>query len=599
MAERTIYSLLDEAVEKWGNAQALHQPVGGQKYQSYTWVEYREIVREIAAGLRSVGVHKGDIVGLGSETRAEFYFADLGTMTSGAAAAALYVNSPAAEQVALLRKCGAKLIFIEDPKMLSNLLEAGADQLGAQWVLMTGATDGVMTLADLREKGRNALVADAGFFSAIRAQVTPADDAILYLTSGATGDPKMVYTTHGALVANVDMGPFCLLDGGPKDCALAFLPSAHIAQRVGIELLPLRLGIPVYFSESLARMPHEFKFVRPTMFLAPPRVWERIYASVRTEIRKRGAVSRQIFYASLGIGSQVSRYKQQGKPVPLWLEKSWNIADKLVFQKIRDRFGGRMRYAISGAAPLSRDLGEFYEAIGMPLMEGYGLTEGGVLSLNPETGPRLGTIGKPLRGVECKLGEDGELLINSPSLARAYFKDDVATAEVFRNGWLHTGDLATISEDGYVAITGRKKEMIVSSNGKKVYPSKLEALFKTEPLVSQIILIGDKQPFVTALFTINPGAAEVIKGMEDLQGKPIAELAAAAPVQAEIKRAVQRANKQLAQYEQIRKFRVLDREFTIDDGELTPTMKVRRMNVIENFKTLIAGMYVGGGPADN
>ena len=593
MAERTVYSLLDEAVEKWGNAQALHQPVGGQKYKSYTWVEYREIVREIAAGLSAMGLQKGDVAGLGSETRAEFYFADIGAMTAGAASAALYVNSPAAEQVSLLRRCGAKIVFVEDPQMLGTLRGAGGDQLPVQWVLMTGAAEGAITLDDVREKGRNAMIADAGLFSNLRAMVKPSDDAILYLTSGATGDPKMVYTTHGALVGNVDMGPFVLTDGGPQDAALAFLPSAHIAQRIGIQMLPLRLGIPVYFSESLARMPHEFKTVRPTMFLAPPRVWERIYSSVRTEIRKRGTVSRQIFYAALGVGSQVSRYKQQGKPVPAWLNQSWNVADKLVFQKIRERFGGRIRYGISGAAPLSRDLAEFYEAIGMPLMEGYGLTEGGILTLNPQTGPRLGTVGKPLKGVECKLGDDGELLIKSVSLARAYFKDDAATADVFRDGWLYTGDLASISEDGYVSITGRKKEMIISSNGKKIYPSKLEALFKTEPLVSQIILIGDKQPFVTALFTINPTAAEVIKGMEELRGKPIAELATAAPVQAEVKRAVQRANKQLAQYEQIRKFRVLEREFTIDDGELTPTMKVRRMKVIENFKAKIAEMYAG------
>ena len=588
MASRTVYSLLDEAVEKWGNAIALHQPIGNSKYKTYTWIEYREAVREIAAGLWEMGIQRGDVVGLGSETRAEFYLADLGVITSGAAAAALYVNSPAADQVGLIRRCGAKLIFIEDPEMLKVLKAAGGDSLDIPWVLMTGQADGVLTLDGLREKGRKALAADPDLFSRKRVTMTTEDFAILYLTSGATGDPKMVWNTHRALVANVDMGPGILPNVTPKDCALAFLPSAHIAQRIGIELLPLRMGIQVYFSESLARMPHEFKTVKPTLFLAPPRVWERVYASVRTEIRKRGAITRKIFYAALGVGAQVSHYKQQGKPVPGWLNSAWKLADKAVFSKIRERFGGRIRFAISGAAPLGRDLGEFYEAIGMPLMEGYGLTEGGIVCLNAWDSVRLGTVGKPLKGVEIKLAEDGELLVKSPSLASGYFQDPAATLEVFQNGWLHTGDLAEISPEGYASITGRKKEMIVSSNGKKIYPTKLEALFKTEPIVSQMLLVGDNESYVSALFTINPAAAEAIPGMK---GKSAEQLATAPEVLAEVKRAVQKANKQLAQYEQIRKHTVLPRDFTIENGEMTPTSKVRRGKVLENFKEQIAAMY--------
>ncbi len=588
MTSRTVYSLLEEAVEKWGNAPALHQPIGSQRYQTYSWIEYRENVREIAAGLRALGVRRGDVIGLGSETRAEFYLADLGVITCGAASAALYVNSPAVDQIGLLKRCGAKIVFVEDPKMLKTLLAAGGESF--TWILMTGEAGDVLTLSGLRERGRKIMVEDAGLFSSMRGEVTPEDYAILYLTSGATGEPKMVWNTHRALVANVDMGPGILPGVSAKDCAMAFLPSAHIAQRIGIELLPLRMGIQVFFSESLARMPHEFKTVRPTLFLAPPRVWERVYASVRTEVRKRNMLSRQIFYAALGVGSQVSRYKQEGKPVPVWLDQSWKIADKLVFSKIRERFGGRIKFAISGAAPLGRDLGEFYEAVGMPLMEGYGLTEGGIVCLNSFDTVRLGTVGKPLTGVEIKLAEDGELLVKSPGLASSYFQDEEATKQVFRDGWLHTGDIAEIHPDGFASITGRKKEMIVASNGKKIYPSKLEALFKTEPLISQMILVGDNESYVTALFTINPAAAEILEG---LKGKSVVEMANSPRVQAEVKQAVQRANKQLAQYEQIRKFRVLERDFTIEAGEMTPTMKVRRRQVLENFRAQIAEMYAG------
>ena len=591
MGPRTVYSMLEESVAAYGDVAALHQPAGG-KYESYTWPQYRDAVREIAVGLRELGIGKGDIVALGSETRAEFYLADIGVMTCGGIAAAMYGSNPAADQIKTLIACSAKMAMLETPKYWQTLMAAGGDRLNIKWVLLTGSAAGATALADIRKSGREAMQRDPDLFSIIQSEYLPRDTAILYLTSGATGEPKMVEVSHQALTLNCDMGPTAL-DIGPKDCALAFLPSAHIAQRVAIEMLTMRMGVPVWFSESLAKMPSEFKSVRPTFFLAPPRVWERIYATVSTEIRKRSAIQQRIFWVALGIGSEAAKYRRAGKPIPGWLRRAVKIADKLVFSKIRERFGGRMRAPISGAAPLSKQLGEFYEAIGMPLMEGYGLTEGGIVSLNPANETRLGSIGKPLAGVEFRLSAEKELLLKSPSLASGYFRDPEVTAQVFVDGWLHTGDLGEIDADGYVYITGRKKEMIVSSNGKKVYPIRVEGLFKTEPLISQMILIGDRQPFVSALFTVNVSAAVSLKGMEGTSGKPVEEIVNALPVFAEVKRAVAKANKQLAPFEQIRKFRILDRDFSQDAGELTPTMKVRRVKVIENFRHHIVEMYAG------
>ncbi len=591
MGPRTVYTMLKESVAAYGSAAALHQPVGG-KYETYTWPQYETAVREIAAGLRQLGIRKGDIVALGSETRVEFYLADIGIMTTGAASAAMYSSSTPADQVKTLANCGAKMVLLENPKYWKLLMAAGGDRLPIKWALLTGFVEGVQSLAEIRDAGREAMLRDSQLFDQMQAEYGPADMAILYLTSGATGEPKMVQVTHRALTMNCDMGPGAV-DIGPKDCTLAFLPSAHIAQRVGIELLPMRMGVPVYFSESLARMPQEFKTVRPTMFLAPPRVWERIYASVSTEVRKRSAIQQRIFWAALGIGSEGAKYRRSGKPIPAWLRSALKLADKMVLSKIRERFGGRMYVAISGAAPLSKQLGEFYEAICMPLTEGYGLTEGGIVCLNPAGAARLGSIGKPLAGVEVRLTEEKEILLRSPSLASGYFNDPEASAQVFADGWLHTGDLGEIDADGFVYITGRKKEMIVSSNGKKVYPNRVEGLFKTEPLISQMILLGDKQPFVTALFTVNVPIAAALKGMEAMSGKPPQEVVNAQPVLAEIKRVVARANKQLAPFEQIRKFRILDRDFSQEAGELTPTMKVRRVKVIENFRDHILEMYAG------
>jgi long-chain acyl-CoA synthetase len=574
MAARTVYTVLEETVRTQGNAAALHQPTGKGAYRTYTWHEYQRAAKEIACGLRDIGIQKGDTVALHSETRAEFYLADIGVLANGCIAAALYTSYPAADQVNNLRVSHARAIFVEDVKSMQALLAAGASSLHAlRWILLTGEAEGVLTLDQLRAAGRRALETDPQTFEKIRAEIHGGDPAVLYLTSGATGEPKMGLVTHAALTANVDMGPK-VLELTPEDSTIAFLPSAHIAQRVVIELLPIRMGIPVWFSESLGKLPQEMKTIRPTFLLAPPRVWERIFASITTEVKKRNTAARKLFYGAVGLGSEVARLREEGRPVPKTMLALLKIADRVVFSKIRTRLGGKIRLAASGAAPLGKELARFYAAIGMPLIEGYGLTEAGVVCFNPIDRPKSGSIGVKLPGVELRLAEDGELLIKSPTLFSGYFNDPAATESVLRDGWLYSGDIAEIDPDGYVYITGRKKELIVSSNGKKIYPARIEQLFKTEPVINQVVLIGDRLPYVTALVTVN--AAEAAQSTE-----------------VEVKQAVARVNRQLAPFEQIRRFRIIDREFSIERGELTPTMKVRRNRVLENHRELVSELYVG------
>jgi long-chain acyl-CoA synthetase len=595
MQSRTVHHLLIEAAQRYGGAPALHQSVvenGERVWRPYNWIEYLQAVEEIAAGLRRLGLQRGDIVALDAETRLEFYLADIGIMVCGCVAAALYTSYPAAEQVKTLRACDAKAIFVDNPKMLAALLSAADPPLPVQWILLSGEADGALSLAELRESGKRAMLEDAGLLDRIRGEVQPDDYAILYLTSGATGEPKMGLARHSALVANCDIGAKATRLG-PEDRSIAFLPSAHITQRVAMELFPIRMGMPVWFSEGLSRMPHELKSVKPTFFVAPPRVWERMYASICTELKKRGAVTQKIFYGALGLGVDAAKLRQEGKPVPGWMQRLLNLADKAVFAKIRERLGGSLQMAVSGAAPLGKDLADFYAAIGLPIYEGYGLTEGGIVALNPLDRPRSGSIGKALPGVEMNIAEDGELIIRSPTLFSGYYKDPDATAAVLRDGWLYTGDLAYIDEQGYIYITGRKKEVLVSSNGKKIYPSMIEGLFKMEPLINQVLLLGDKQPYVAAILTLNPGIAEGLKGMDSYKGKPLSDLVKAPPVVAELKRLVSRVNKQLAPFEQIRRYHVLPRDFTIEDGELTPTMKVRRGRVYENHRGAISDLFLG------
>jgi len=587
---RTVFQVLQETAQQYGDAPALHQPDAQSKsgYVTYSWKEYQRAAEEIAAGLRSLGIGKGDVVALNSETRLEFYITDLGIMANGSVAAALYPSYPPKDLIRTLTTSGAKAAFVEDPTTLETLRDAPVQR----WFLLTGQAPGAITLDELRAKGRAEMTRDPLYLSRLKTEVKPSDTAILYLTSGATGEPKMALVTHQAIVANLDMGP-AVLPIGPQDSTVAFLPSAHIAQRVVIELLPMRCGMPVTFFESLLKLPADIRKVRPTIMLAPPRMWERIYSTICTELRKKPTAARKAFYGGLGLSLAAAKYRREGKTVPFHIRIPLKLADRILFSKVRARFGGRIKVAASGAAPLSKDLAEFYEAVGMPLIEGYGLTEGGVASLNPIDRPKPGSIGKPLAGVEVRFDEDGELLLKSPCLFSGYLNDPETTAQVKRDGWLHTGDIAHADSDGYIFITGRKKELIVSSSGKKIYPSRVENLFKMEPLISQVLLVGDRLPYLTALFTVNGGAAESVKGMDTWRGRPISEIVEAPPVVAEIRKTVARVNKQLAPFEQVRKYRILNRDFSIEQGELTATMKVRRTRAMENFKEQIDELYAG------
>ena len=570
----TIPEVLRATAARYPDRLALRQP-GKSGVQTWTWRQYLEAAEEIAAGLHALGVGRNDHVAICSETRAEFYLVDQGILMNGSVAAALYPSYPPHELLRTIELSEAKVLFVEDTKMLAALRQAPVDR----FILMTGAAlpdekPGALSLAELRSHGRFA------------ADVSPEDNAILYLTSGATGDPKRVLVTQGALTANIHMGPDAITLT-PDDITVAFLPSAHIAQRVVVEMLPILTGTPVSFAESLMKLPGELKAVRPTFFLAPPRVWERMYSSIRAEILKKPGLVQKAFHGAVSLGRSAGRLKREGKRVPLHVRLRLALADRLIFTKIRERLGGRLRAAISGAAPLSADLAEFFEAIGMPLIEGYGLTEGGVAALNPLDSPRPGSIGKALRGVEFRVGDEGELLLRSPALSSGYHNDPEATAELIRDGWLHTGDIGTIDDDGYIYITGRKKELIVSSNGKKIFPARVETFFKFEPLISQLVLAGDRLPHLVALFTIHPAIAEALPGAATA-GVPLHE---APPVIAEVQRIVTRINKQLAPFEQIKRFRILHRDFSIEHGEVTATMKVRRKQVMENFRAELDDLY--------
>ncbi len=601
MAGRNVFTVLEETTRKYGDAPALHQPFPGKgptRYRSYSWNEWLTTSRAIALGLRALGLQKSQIACILSETRAELYLVDLGIMGAGGVSGALYTANTMPDLAENIRGAQPDFLFVEDGKTLAALSQALVQKGVARpkhVICMLGATKdtSVLTLNQLQELGSEMLRHDGSAFERLQAEASPEDPAILYLTSGATGVQKMGLTSHAAILANLDMGP-AVLPMRPNDATIAFLPSAHIAQRIVVELVPMRMGTPVWFSESLARLPGDLRSVRPTVFLAPPRVWERMYATVTTEVKKRPPTARRIFDKALALGMLKVKHQAAGRAVPLWLWAALKVADKLVFSKIRERLGGRIRIAISGAAPLGKDLAEFFAAIGIPIVEGYGLTEAGIVCFNPLSNPKAGSVGKLLPGVEGRIAEDGELVLRSPCTFGGYYKDQGATDSVMdADGWFYTGDIAEIDGQGFCFITGRKKELIVSSNGKKIFPSRIENLFKMEPLVSQVLLVGDKKPYLTAILTLNTAQLQGLNGVGPLQDGNAADQLQTEPVTKAVQQVITRVNQQLADFERIRRFKILGRDFSIEHGELTPTMKIRRAQVLENHKELVSDLYLG------
>lgn len=594
MPGRTVITVLETTAKQYGESIALYQPTGnktGAGFRTYSWNEWLRTSREVGLGLRSLGLKKGEVVCILSETRAEFYLVDVGVMGAGGVSAALYTAYPMPELAKNLRAVAPRFLFVEDAKS-KDALKAAATEQGVPWpeqvIVMTGDATDALSLETLRVRGQEILNRDPDAFVKTAEETSPDDPAILYLTSGATGEPKMGMTSHAAILANIDTSPV-VLPVGPEDCTVVFLPSAHIAQRIVLELVPMRMGMPVYFSHSLARLPNELRTIKPTIFLAPPRVWERMYATILNELKKRPKVARKLFHGALGLGLEAARLRSEGKPLPKWMARSLKIADRLIFTKIRERLGGRIRIAAAGAAPLGKDLAEFFAAIGMPLIEGYGLTEAGIVSFNPIDRSKPGSIGKLLPRVEARISEEGELQLRSPAMFEGYYRDEDATKSVMtEDGWFSTGDIGECDGEGYWYITGRKKELIVSSNGKKIYPARIENLFKVEPLVNQVLLIGDKRPYLTAILTLN---APQVSELSSVGAKDPA--ASAEIVTKAVQAAVNRVNKQLADFERIRRFKVLEREFLIEQGELTPTMKIRRSQVIENHRELVNELYLG------
>ena len=578
-SRKSAVDVFRDRVARSGARTALRHKVGSE-WQRMSWDEWGVASREIAGGLAVLGVAAGSRVAILASTRLEWALCDVAILSAGAVVVPIYPSSLPDQVEHILRDSGSSVVIVEDAPQLEKLhqIKEAIPQV-TRVVLMRGeapAGDWVTTLAATREQGRAWLAANPARLDEIARAIDPAETATIIYTSGTTGPPKGVVLTHANLV--FEMGAVeDLLGLGEEDEQLLFLPLAHSFARV-VEWACIAIGASTAFAESLPQLVPNMGEVKPTFVAAVPRVFEKAYAKMQATFaeKRKKAITRRIVDWSLAQGRDRSARQRRGEPAESW---RYRLADRLVFEKVRATFGGRLRYFVSGGAPLSAEIAEFFHAAGILVLEGYGLTETtAAATCNRPDSYRFGTVGPALPGVEIKIAGDGEILIRGGNIMTGYWNNPGATAEVLDpDGWFHSGDIGVIEEGGHVRITDRKKDIIVTAGGKNVAPQNIENDLKAScPLVSQAVVLGDKQKYLVALLTLSDDAARDRAGAE----KAVAD-------------AVARLNQRLASYETIKRYKVLDRDFTEESGELTPSLKVKRKVVSERYKGEVEKLYAG------
>ncbi|MFO8076968.1 MAG: AMP-dependent synthetase/ligase [Actinomycetota bacterium] len=578
---RSLVDVVFERAEAGDHRQALrfHDGTG---WRGLTWAQVAERVTDVAAGLISSGLDRGDRVAIMSKTRVEWTIADLAVLAAGGVVVPIYETSSVEQCEWILSDSGTRFAFAGDADTAKALdaARAQAPSLAEVFVFDDGGLD---ALADRATDDSRAKVRE-------RTEATGTEDLFsLIYTSGTTGSPKGCMLTHGNMLWTAEQAGIVLEKIlSDEDSSLLFLPLAHVFARL-VQYLCIGANVTLGFSRGVDRLSEDLVEFRPTFILAVPRVFEKVFNGAR---RKATGPKRKIFDAAVQTAYAWSEAVDAGRSPGLATSFKHGLFDKLVYSKLRDAMGGRISYCVSGGAPLAPHLAHFFHAAGITILEGYGLTETTApATVNNPDRLRIGTVGVPLPGVEVAVAEDGEVLIRGGNVFSGYFGDAEATATVLTDeGWFHSGDLGMIDEDGYIAITGRKKELIVTAGGKNVTPAILEERLKAHPLVSQAMVVGDNRPFIGALVTLDVEALEAFAIEHELTGD-VAVLKDDPRVRAEIDRAVEHANAVVSKAESIRKTRVLARDFTQDDEELTPTLKLMRRNVVEHFGDEIEALY--------
>ncbi|MEU4644000.1 long-chain fatty acid--CoA ligase [Micromonospora sp. NPDC023814] len=563
-----------------------------------TWAQVARRAKAVAAGLHGLGVGQEDPVAILANTRLEWVLADLGIMCAGGATTTVYPTTEPEDATYIIADSGSRVLFAENPAQAAKI--AGADLPAlTHVVLFDGAADPSaavpqLTLAELEEQGARALAAEPDLIEMLVAGIGPDHLATLIYTSGTTGRPKGVELLHGGWcwegVAQAELG---LLR--ENDLQYLWLPLSH---SFGKTLLcgVIHVGLPTYVDGRVDKLVELLAVVKPTLMCGAPRVFEKVYNKAVTTAQDAGGAKAKIFAWGVRVGKERVALEQAGRPVPTGLRLKYAVAEKLVFSKLQARLGGRIRVLVSGAAPLSAEIATFFAAANLPISEGYGLTETSAGNfVNPPDGLRIGTVGKALGDLECRIDTDGEILVRGRPVMRGYHNLPEETAAAFtEDGYFRTGDIGTLDAEGYLKITDRKKDLVKTSGGKYIAPSHIEGMFKaTCPYTSQAVVIGQARNYCTMLVTLDPDAIRGWAAGTPLEGRDYAEIVASPEAQAMVEGYVAELNAKLNRWETIKKVAILPRDLTIEDGEITPSLKIKRSGVESNFAAEIEKMYAG------
>jgi long-chain acyl-CoA synthetase len=560
----------------------------GGAWRELRYAEFGQAVREIGAGLIALGVAAGDRVAVLSDTRPEWTLADCGALCAGAVVVPIYQTSSPEECLYVLEHSGARLVFCEDEEQLAKVeqVREACPQL-EHVVLLTGSAPGAVTLAELRRRGT-----ELGP-EPLDARVNSArldDTATIVYTSGTTGPPKGCRLTHANVLATVRMYADALAIGREPFSIFMFLPLAHVLARVAQMVALERGGTIAYWRRDPGLLLEDLAETAPTHFPSVPRVFEKIHAGAVASAAGSAPKRALLRWALRSGGAARQRARAGKRPGPL-LRVQHTLADRLVLSRVRRMFGGRLRLALTGAAPIGRDVLDFFDACGVPVLEGYGLTETcAAATLNTAAASRFGTVGRPLSGVEVAIAEDGEVLIRGENVFAGYHDDEDATGETLADGWLRSGDLGSLDRDGFLTITGRKKDIIITSSGKNVTPTNIEIALRESPWISQAVVYGDRRPYLVALLTLDRDEAPALAARLGVTDDPVA-MARDEGVRAALQAEVNEVNRRFARIEQVKRFAVLDGDLTQAAGELTPTMKVKREVVYDRYRATLERLY--------
>jgi long-subunit acyl-CoA synthetase (AMP-forming) len=582
----TILQLFEEMARSQPGRPAMARKRSGV-WEKTSWREYREAVQRAAAGFVALGVEPGQGVAILAANRPEWFVANLGAQAAGARPAGIYTNSTPDQCRYILEHAEAAVAVVESRELLERLDASGGRPAGLKHVVaMEAGVAGALGWSELLSRGEAAHQKEVERRSA----ATSADDvATLIYTSGTTGAPKAVMLSQGNL-AFIAARAQDILPVGAEDRLISYLPLSHIAEQVVSHLLSIATGACVYFAESLEKLPENLREVRPHVFLGVPRVWEKIQAGMQAAGAQASPLRRRIAAWARGVGLAAGYADQQGRPRP-W---SYGIADHLVFQKVRARLGfDAARMLVVSAAPIAKETLDYFQSLGLPIMEVYGMSEcTGPTTMSIPKRYRLGWAGCALPGTGLKLAEDGEVLMRGPHVFKGYYKNEAATRETLdEEGWLHSGDVGELDAAGFLRITDRKKELIITSGGKNIAPQHLEGKLKQIPAVSQAVAIGDRRPYVVALLSLDPARVEAEAVKAGSPARTAAEAALCPVFKAYVEKQVEETNRELARYETIKRFALLPKELSVESGELTPTLKLKRRVVLDRYKEVVDALY--------